>query len=64
VENKISYVSKTEYPLLILAGNDIEILRFEPNGDIYLKGNLIDNDKEVVEGFLLFLNEQGYNEPN
>lgn len=35
-----------------------EILRFEQNGDIFLKGKLIENDLEVVEGFRLFLKSQ------
>lgn len=28
-----------------------ELLRFERNGDIYVKGKLIENDKQVVEAF-------------
>ena len=32
--------------------NDGEsLLRFEINGDIYVKGKLIENDKEVVNAF-------------
>ncbi|MEF8682015.1 UNVERIFIED_CONTAM: hypothetical protein ORM23_18270 [Bacillus cereus] len=27
-----------------------EILSLKSNGDIYVKGNLIENDKEVVDG--------------
>lgn len=32
-----------------------EVLRFEPNGDIYVRGKLTENDKEVVEGLREFL---------
>lgn len=28
----------------------LEILRLCPNGDIYVKGRLIENDKELVDG--------------
>lgn len=28
-----------------------ELLRFERNGDIFVKGKLIENDKEVVDAF-------------
>lgn len=28
-----------------------EIMTFEPNGDILVKGRLVENDKEVVDGF-------------
>jgi len=32
-----------------------EMLRLCPNGDIYVKGKLTENDKEVVEGMRQFL---------
>lgn len=32
-----------------------EFLRFKPNGDIYVRGKLVENDKEVVEGLRAFL---------
>lgn len=32
-----------------------EILRLEPNGDIFVKGKLVENDKAVVEGLRDFL---------
>lgn len=43
--------------LLVISGDDGEILRFERNGDIYVKGRLVENDKEVVEGFREFLSQ-------
>lgn len=42
----------TEHHILKIVGADSkEILRFEQNGDIYVKGNLVENDREVVNGF-------------
>lgn len=32
-----------------------EVLKFCPNGDIYIYGRLAENDKEVVEGLRKFL---------
>jgi len=32
-----------------------EVLKFCPNGDIYIHGRLAENDKEVVDGFREFL---------
>jgi len=32
-----------------------EVLRFKPNGDIYVRGRLVENDKEVVEALRIFL---------
>jgi len=32
-----------------------EILRLEADGDIYVRGKLVENDKEVVEGLRVFL---------
>ena len=32
-----------------------EMIRLEPNGDIYIKGKLVENDKEVVDGMRQFL---------
>lgn len=45
-------------PVLVLGNKDHEILRFDPNGDIFVKGKLTTNDMEVVNGFreLLQLN--------
>jgi len=37
-----------------LAGN-VEVLRFEPNGDIYVRGKLTENDKAVVQGMREFV---------
>ena len=37
-----------------------EVLRFEPGGDIYIRGKLVENDKDVVEGIRAFLRDSGY----
>lgn len=37
-----------------------EMLRLEANGDIYVKGNLVENDKDVVEGLRDFLRGHKY----
>lgn len=36
---------------------DNEVLRLEPNGDIYVHGRLADNDKLVVDGLREFIIE-------
>lgn len=36
-----------------------EILRLAPNGDIFVKGNLVKNDLEVVVGLREFLVKSG-----
>lgn len=35
--------------------NNVEMLRLNANGDIYVKGRLVENDKEVVAGLREFL---------
>lgn len=32
-----------------------EVLKFDPNGDIFVKGKLIENDKEIIEALREFL---------
>lgn len=36
------------------------ILMFDENGDIYVKGKLVENDKEVVDAFREFLKSTGH----
>lgn len=36
-------------------GVEVPILKLCPNGDIFVKGKLIENDKEVVDGLREFL---------
>ena len=40
-------------------GNN-EIIKLCDNGDIFVKGKLIENDKEVVDAMREFLKTQGY----
>lgn len=37
-----------------------EMLKFEQNGDVFYKGKLIENDKQVTDGFREFLKLQGF----
>ena len=37
-----------------------EIIKLCDNGDIFVKGKLIENDKEVVDAMREFLKTQGY----
>lgn len=39
-------------------GQQQEVIRLEPNGDIYVRGRLIENDKDVVTGMRELI--QGY----
>lgn len=41
-----------------------EILRFEANGDIFVKGRMVENDKEVIEALRTFLTHVGALRPN
>lgn len=49
-----------EHPVLVFSGYGHEILRLEPNGDIYVKNELVENDKDVVHGLRMFLASQGF----
>lgn len=40
---------------IIFCIKEKEVLKFVENGDIYIKGNLVDNDKEVVSMLKEFL---------
>lgn len=43
-------------PNFSFVGNDgSEILRLDANGDIFVKGKLVENDKQVVDGMRAFL---------
>lgn len=44
-----------EGSITLNVGNGLEIIRLCANGDIYVKGNLVENDKEVVQGFREFI---------
>ena len=38
-----------------VSGIDVPVLELRENGDIYVKGNLIENDVEVVEALREFI---------
>lgn len=47
--------------LITMTGKDgKEILRIEPDGDIFVHGELAENNKTVVDAFKEFLTDQGY----
>jgi len=37
-----------------------EVLRFDPNGNIYVRGELVDSNKEVYDAMISFLEDSGY----
>ena len=42
-------IVEEEYPIFtMLSKTNDEILRFENNGDIFVHGKLVENDKQVV----------------
>ncbi|MFD1179229.1 hypothetical protein ACFQ3W_23450 [Paenibacillus puldeungensis] len=56
-----NYFTPDKNPILtICSKGGKEILRFDPSGDIFVHGKLVENDKEVVQGFRKFLVDQGY----
>jgi hypothetical protein len=51
----------TEDTDIVFFSNDAEeILRLCDNGDIYVHGNLVENDQDVVDGLREFLKKSGY----
>lgn len=54
-------IAKPIVPTIHFKGTDnIEIMRLEPNGDIYIHGKLAENDKHVTDGLRHFLLSHGY----
>jgi len=54
-------VEPQKHSIMTLYGTDTqEILRFEPNGDIFIHGKLSANDREITDGFREFLGQQGF----
>lgn len=51
IDNKPNYyLDTTDAPVLKFLSTNMEILRLETSGDIYIKGKLVTNDLEIVEG--------------
>jgi hypothetical protein len=48
------------YLLFIQDREGKEILKIDENGDFFVKGKFVENDKEVVDGFREFLRNSGY----
>ena len=42
----------------VFRGKDSEILRLDPNGDIFVHGKLVENNKEVVNGMIDLLKQR------
>lgn len=45
---------------VFIGDNELEILRLEPDGKIYVKGELVETNEEVVNGLIAFLRAQGH----
>lgn len=57
MENETNLIQHSEIKFSTNFGaNEI---RFDRNGDIFIKGKLVTNDIEIVEGFRQFLREAG-----
>lgn len=50
----------TESSIHFLASNSQEMLKLCGNGDIYVRGRLVENDKEVVDAMRQFLKLQNF----
>ncbi|MED2752676.1 hypothetical protein P4278_10145 [Bacillus thuringiensis] len=48
-------VRDTTHDSIVFKIGEQEIVSLKSNGDIFVKGNLIENDKEVVDGLREFL---------
>ena len=59
--NDITFHTKPNAGILTLnASPSVEMLKLCANGDIFVKGKLIENDKEVVSALREFLKTQGF----
>ena len=57
---KMKTIEPITSPDIIFMGADgLEIIKLKANGDIYVKGKLIENDSEVVDGLRSFLLSHG-----
>jgi hypothetical protein len=54
-------IPQEQNTIFFMKGNDTkEILKLCQNGDIFVKGKLAENDKEVVDALREFLLSQGF----
>jgi hypothetical protein len=49
--------------LIFCVAEDVEVLRFRGNGDVLVRGNLIESDQRVLKAFKEFLVHTPYGEP-
>lgn len=54
----IKYKKEENLVIFQIINENKSILEFKENGDIFVKGKLVENDKEVVDGFREFLKGQ------
>lgn len=55
-DKNMSFEHKMSEDIFTIINDGKELLKFERNGDIYVKGKLIENDKEVVNAFREYFN--------
>ena len=55
-DKNMSFDYKMSEDIFTIINDGKELLKFERNGDIYVKGKLIENDKEVVNAFREYFN--------
>lgn len=53
IESELELIPEDGSVQFIIEGRTF--MEFKPNGDIYVKGKLVENDKEVVQGMREFL---------
>ena len=56
-KNNVINTTLPENNVIFYVGGDKEVLRLEENGDILIKGNLAENDKQVVDALREFITE-------
>ena len=57
MENQIKLMEIKENTITFCVGDEKEIIKLYGNGDIFVKGKLIENDKEAVDGMRQWLSE-------
>lgn len=55
-DKNMSFDYKMSEEIFSIINDDKELLKFKRNGDIYVKGKLIENEKEVVDAFREYFN--------
>lgn len=55
-EGQVTEQQPTQNAIIFnVSGIDVPVLELRENGDIYVKGNLVENDVEVVEALREFI---------